>query len=1115
MASKTVWLSAKPTGTVTVDISVNNPSGVVVTTDKSTLTYNPSTYARGQHVLFTAVNDTDTNAGTVTVTLTANGGGYSNVTKTLSITVKETTETGNTTPRAGIQVDRSHRSLTETGAGSSRNFKVNLTQQPLHAATITATSSDTSAVTVDASYTVTTTSQRRSFTVTAVNDPDALDESVTITFSSTYEWEYTDPSDSTKKARITSTVSQVVGVSVTDDDKGTNSAPTVSSAIADQYVSSSGTGTVALGSVFSDSDSGDTLTYQANSGNGSVATVAVSSSTLTITGVSAGAAEITVTAVDSRGESVADTFLVYVGVTGGGTLVDTNLNVGASATYDLKKKFRGPSSMTFAASSSDTNKVGTSISSGVLTVSAKAAGSATVTATATAGSDSKTARFTVNVNRVPTVANAISDVTIANGASTTVSLANVFSDADNDTLGLSASASNSAALTVSVSGTTLSLTAKQHTIVSVRVIANDGKSQVQDVFTVTINSAPTVANAVADAGPLPAGQTLTVNMNNVFSDADSDYFTFGVTTSDSAVATVSWSDGTLTVTGVALGSATITMTASDNYGGSVSDSFAVTVTAGGNAPPPPDNNDPNDPPYEPPVQQDSEPPVQQDSEPPVQQDSEPPVQQGSEPPVQQGGGGGGTPPVQQGGGGSPPPVPFQPVVVYTPPPAFSVGNTTVTEGQGAQLAFTISLDRAVLASDGTVSVDYATGGGTATAGADYTATSGTLTFAVGEQTKTVNVPVLEDAHPDGGETLELVLSNATSATITDGTGTGTIKNAATIPRAWSARFGRTIGTHITDAVSARLRDTGDAESHLTVAGWRMPLGSRQTQTDATRQASASATDSDQGTRLLTGLAGLLGLNGQTGGNQQTGPVGGNPNGTPWLNGPSRQQNPGQALTLPDFRQALVGSAFRLNLNQNAGGNVPRLTAWGRVAHTQFDGQEGRLALDGEVTTGTVGLDTQGDRWLAGIAVSHSRGDGGYTIPDQANPGDLDTTLTSLHPYLRYALTDRLTVWGLMGYGWGDLTLTPPGETAIDTDTDFLMGAVGSRGLLLDPATNGGLQVATRLDAMFTRTTTEAVATMAATDADAHRLRLVLEGSRRYCLGRRPAPDPDRGSGGAA
>ena len=239
---------------------------------------------------------------------------------------------------------------------------------------------------------------------------------------------------------------------------------------------------------------------------------------------------------------------------------------------------------------------------------------------------------------------------------------------------------------------------------------------------------------------------------------------------------------------------------------------------------------------------------------------------------------------------------------------------------------------------------------------------------------------------------------------------------------------------------------------------------------------------------MTGLAGILGLNSPTGGNQDE---------APWLNGPPRQQNTGQALNLPDFRQALIGSAFRLTLNEDSDGTSPRLTAWGRVTHTQFDGQEDRLALNGDVTTGTLGVDTQGDRWLAGIAVSHSRGDGSYTDPTRSTPGDLETTLTSLHPYLRYALTDRLTVWGLVGYGWGELTLTPPDGTAMETDTNLLMGAVGSRGLLLDPATTGGFQMATRLDAMFTRTSTDAVAGLNATDADAHRLRLMLEGSRRY------------------
>ena len=317
--------------------------------------------------------------------------------------------------------------------------------------------------------------------------------------------------------------------------------------------------------------------------------------------------------------------------------------------------------------------------------------------------------------------------------------------------------------------------------------------------------------------------------------------------------------------------------------------------------------------------------------------------------------------------------------------------------------------------------------------------------------------------------------------------------------AWASRFGRTIGTHLTDAVNTRLREGAESESYLTVAGWRMPLGS------SPEQADDSATEPDQGPRLLTGLAGFLGLNGQLGGAQgmapggnPNGPVGGTLNEMPWLNGSPRPgQNPGQALNLPDLRQALVGSDFRLNLNQSAGGTIPRLTAWGRVAHTRFDGQEDQLALDGEVTTGTVGVDTQGDRWLAGLAIAHSQGDGGYTDSTRSTPGDLETTLTSLHPYLRYALTDRLTVWGLLGYGWGELSLTPPGGTKLDTNTRFLMGAVGSRGLLLDPATTGGFQLATRLDAMFTRTSTDSLPTLNGTDADAHRLRLVLEGSRRF------------------
>ena len=229
---------------------------------------------------------------------------------------------------------------------------------------------------------------------------------------------------------------------------------------------------------------------------------------------------------------------------------------------------------------------------------------------------------------------------------------------------------------------------------------------------------------------------------------------------------------------------------------------------------------------------------------------------------------------------------------------------------------------------------------------------------------------------------------------------------------------------------------------------------------------------------------------------------------PWRNEPGPDPRLGQSQTLDlgqrfTLRQVLLGSSFRLALNGAApGAAVPPLTAWGRFAGTAFDGQDGDLSLDGDVFTGTVGLDGEWDRVLAGVAVAHSRGTGGYATTGLADrgQGELESTLTSLHPYLRYAVTDRLDVWGLVGYGWGDLELAMETGETVDTDTDFVMGAFGGRGILLAAAETGGVQLATRTEAMFTRTSSDAAetstgGTFGASEADAHRVRVILEGSR--------------------
>ena len=432
----------------------------------------------------------------------------------------------------------------------------------------------------------------------------------------------------------------------------------------------------------------------------------------------------------------------------------------------------------------------------------------------------------------------------------------------------------------------------------------------------------------------------------------------------------------------------------------------------------------------------------------------------------------------------------------------TVADAEVEEGPGAALAFVVTLS-------GTapyrVKVDYATADGTATAGADYTATSGTLTFEKGETSKTVSVPVLDDAHNDDGETLTLTLSNPTRAMIVDSEAVGTIHNSDPMPQAWLARFGRTAATHVTDAVGERLRASPGQESQVTVGGYRLPLGRPATgraEPDATTEPGDTTepeTTTDRLAALLTGLAGMAGL-----GLPQPATDGDGPD--PWVDRPESDPRLGRSQTLtlqlPRLRDVLLGSSFRLNLGDDeTRPGAMRLTAWGRVAGTRFDGRDGDLTLDGDVLTGTVGVDGEWDRLLAGVAVAHSRGQGGYTMPDMdaRGQGDLDTALTSIHPYLRYAVTERLDVWGLLGYGWGDLTMQPGADATLETDTNFIMGAFGSRGILLAASDSGGFELATRTDAMLTRTSSDAVTTGAgkleSAEADAHRLRVVLEGSR--------------------
>ncbi|MDT5063129.1 MAG: hypothetical protein QOH63_3588, partial [Acidobacteriota bacterium] len=92
----------------------------------------------------------------------------------------------------------------------------------------------------------------------------------------------------------------------------------------------------------------------------------------------------------------------------------------------------------------------------------------------------------------------------------------------------------------------------------------------------------------------------------------------------------------------------------------------------------------------------------------------------------------------------------------------STGSSFIFEGSPTA---TVTVNRTGDVSSAT-SVNYATSDGTATAGSDYVATSGTLTFAAGELSKTVNIPIIDDRLYEGGnETFNFTLSNPTGGAL--------------------------------------------------------------------------------------------------------------------------------------------------------------------------------------------------------------------------------------------------------------------------------------------------------------------------------------------------------------
>ena len=254
-------------------------------------------------------------------------------------------------------------------------------------------------------------------------------------------------------------------------------------------------------------------------------------------------------------------------------------------------------------------------------------------------------------------------------------------------------------------------------------------------------------------------------------------------------------------------------------------------------------------------------------------------------------------------------------------------------------------------------------------------------------------------------------------------------------KAWHTRFGRTVSQQVVDALQGRFAASPKQGLQLTVAGERL---------DGT-------TPLAQNQEVLAKLLGFEAV---------------------------------------DSHQLAQGSSFSFTArNEDA---LAQLSLWGTGAFSSFSGSQGRLSLNGDVTTALVGADWSSTRWQAGAALSQSWGSGSYD-GDGDNNADLTTTLTSLFPYGRYALTPRLGIWATTGYGWGKLTFNPHG-TEYDPFTTMAMAAAGIDGVLLDGGSEG-ISLSTTADALVVKTTSEEVDKMPSSEGNVSRFRLGLEAAR--------------------
>ena len=283
---------------------------------------------------------------------------------------------------------------------------------------------------------------------------------------------------------------------------------------------------------------------------------------------------------------------------------------------------------------------------------------------------------------------------------------------------------------------------------------------------------------------------------------------------------------------------------------------------------------------------------------------------------------------------------------------------------------------------------------------------------------------------------------------------------------WLVRFGRTVAGGMVDLVGDRFENMAEEGSQVSFGGrTTLRLGEERS------LSGPPSIDASQGNGPEQTCPNHA--------NSETGPIGAG--GWSWTACPGGTER--VAMSAEEF---LLGSSFQIALGEGTEGGAGGLRLWGKATTAGFDGRtRNGTSLDGSVHSGHLGIETIAPDILVGLAVSHSRGDGGF---GGDLVGDVRATLTSAYPYMRWSPTDRLAVWGLAGYGNGKFEESRASD-ALETDIDMRVAALGASHAL---ARMGDVELALKADAF-------AMNMDAYSDPSVQRVRLALDGRTDWML----------------